>query len=72
MVFLITHFALGGYPFCQGNCSKNEEARRAKSAKQAKDSQRGFIQPIDEPINISFEEISSQIAQQSKLESGKP
>ena len=61
-------------PYCiviQGNRIKEEEVR-AKSAKHAKDSERGFTQPVDQPINVSFEQISSEMDEQPEFELGKP
>jgi hypothetical protein len=55
----------------QGNRIKKEEVR-AKSAKHAKDSERGFTQPVDQPINVSFEQISSEMDEQPEFELGKP
>jgi len=47
----------------QGNRIKKEEVR----AKPAKGSERGLIQPVDQPLNLSFEQISSEMDAQSEF-----
>jgi hypothetical protein len=51
----------GPCEFSQGNRIKKEEVR----AKPAKGSERGFIQPVDPPLNLFFEQIFSEMDEPS-------